>query len=72
VTATNASPPAYQPEPPAGSDGDRVPVFVINGTRTSAGPGPGVKRLPRAEAGALVTARMAVPGEQPPHGWSGA
>jgi hypothetical protein len=71
VTATNASPPQYEPEPPAGSDRDRVPVFVINAVRTSAGPGPGVKHLPRAEAGALVNARMAVHGEQPPHGWSG-
>jgi hypothetical protein len=70
VTATNASPPQY---PPADADtsGDPVPVFVINGTRTSDGPGPGVKHLPRAEAGRLVAARLAVPGEQPPHGWSG-
>jgi hypothetical protein len=70
VTATNASPPQY--EPPPAPDGDPVPVFVVNGTRTSAGPGPGVKHLPRAEAGALVAARLAVHGTEPPQGWSGA
>jgi hypothetical protein len=67
VTVTNQSPP---PEPPPAT-GKPVPVFLLNGTRTSAGPGPGVKHLPPAEAGALVTARLAVPGEQPPPGWSG-
>jgi hypothetical protein len=70
-SVTNASPQDYQPEPARGSDGDRVPVFLLNATRTSDGPGPGVKHLPRAEAGALVTARMAIPGTEPPHGWSG-
>jgi hypothetical protein len=70
VTATNASPPQYPPEQPP-EPGEPVPVFVLNGTRTSDGPGPGVKRLPRAEAGALVSARLAVAGDQPPTGWSG-
>jgi hypothetical protein len=70
VTATNHSPPQYQPEPaPRGSK--TVPVFLLNGTRTSAGPGPGVKHLHPAEAGALVSAHLAVAGDQPPRGWSG-
>ena len=50
---------------------DMVPVFLLNGTRTSAGPGPGPVRLPRAEAGRLVAARIAVSGTDPPDGWSG-
>jgi hypothetical protein len=68
VTATNANPPQYEPPPATGKP---VPVFVINGTRTSDGPGPGVKHLPPAEAGALVAARIAVAGENPPQGWPG-
>jgi hypothetical protein len=70
VTATNQSPPQY---PPADADtsGEPVTLFVINGTRTSDGPGPGVKHLPRAEAGALVAAHLAVHGEKPPQGWTG-
>jgi hypothetical protein len=70
VTATNATPPAYPPEQSAAT-GKPVPVFVINGTRTSDGPGPGLKHLPPAEAGALVAARLAVHGEKPPQGWPG-
>jgi hypothetical protein len=69
VTATNASPPPNPPEQPG--PGKPVPVFVINGTRTSDGPGPGVRHLPPAEAGALVAARVAVHGEKPPQGWTG-
>jgi hypothetical protein len=67
VTATNASPPPAQPA----ATGKPVPVFVLNGTRTSDGPGPGVKHLPPAEAGALVAARIAVHGDKPPAGWPG-
>jgi hypothetical protein len=48
-----------------------VPVFVMNGTRTSDGPGPCVKHLPPAEAGALVAAHLAVYGSKPPQGWTG-
>jgi hypothetical protein len=66
--ATNASGPA---PPAAGEPGDPVPVFVTNATKTSDGPGPGVKRLPPAEATALVAAKVAVHGEQPPRGWPG-
>jgi hypothetical protein len=70
VTATNASPPQY---PPADADtsGKPVPVFVINGVRTSDGPGPGLKHLPPAEAGALIAAKVAVAGDRPPQGWAG-
>jgi hypothetical protein len=67
VTATNQSPPP-EPPPPTGKP---VPVFLLNAVRTSAGPGPGLKMLPPAEAGALVAARLAVHGEQPPIGWPG-
>lgn len=42
-------------------------VYVLNGTRTSAGPGPGPKTLPASEAGALISFKMAVPGSRPPN-----
>ena len=45
---------------------DLVAVFVTTGVATSDGPGPGVRRLQRAEAGRLVSARLAVHGERPP------
>jgi hypothetical protein len=67
---TNAHEPAYAPPPPARGK-DLVPVFVIVGVRTTGGPGPGVKHLPRAEAGRLVSARIAVHGTSPPPNWSG-
>jgi hypothetical protein len=56
----------------AADDGqDRtVPVFVTAAVRTSDGPGPGVKRVPAAEAAALVANRRAVWGDQPPRGYS--
>ena len=53
---------------PAPDDG-LVPVFVTNAIRTSAGPGPGPKRVPPDEAGRLVRARLATYGEQPPRGF---
>ena len=43
-----------------------VEVQVNNGTRTSAGPGPGVKHLPPLEAAALVRQRFAVYGDRAP------
>jgi hypothetical protein len=46
-----------------------VTVFLTTGIRTSAGPGPGVKQLPPAEAAALVADRRAVYGEQAPRGY---
>jgi hypothetical protein len=70
VTATNASPPPEPPEQPPG--GPKTWVFLVNGTRSSAGAGPGPRELPVAEAGALVAAHLAVHGTEPPHGWSGA
>lgn len=48
-----------QPEP-------LVTVYVVNGTRTSAGPGPGALTLPASEAGALVRQRFAVYGDRAP------
>jgi hypothetical protein len=57
-----------------------VTVFLTNAVRTSAGPGPGVKHLPPAEAAVLVTGRdsrgqpvprVAVYGDQPPRGFDG-
>jgi hypothetical protein len=44
-------------------------VFVTNAVKTSAGPGPGPKRLPAAEAGQLVARRMAMYGTQPPRAY---
>jgi hypothetical protein len=46
-------------------------VYLSNAVRTSAGPGPGVKILPQAEAAALVANRLAVYGDQPPQGYFG-
>ena len=44
-----------------------VAVSVSGGTRTSEGvAGPGLLRLPAAEAGRLVGERLAVYGDQPP------
>lgn len=43
-----------------------VAVYVLNGTRTSAGPGPGPLSLPPAEAAALVRQRFAVYGDRAP------
>lgn len=44
-----------------------VTVYVVNGTRTSAGPGPRPLKLPPAEAGALVRQRFAIYGDRPPN-----
>src|SRR5690348_5334001 len=69
-SASNQTPP--QPRYASLPDGvELVPVFVTNGVRTSDGPGPGVKRVPPAEASALLADRVAVPGDKPPRNWSG-
>ena len=71
MTATNASPPQPPaPTPPAEGD-DLTVVFLLNGTRTSGGIGPGPVKVGRAEAGRLLAAHMAVGGDQPPPGWPG-
>lgn len=44
-----------------------VTIYVVNGVRTSGGPGPGVKRLPASEASALIGMRFAVHGTRPPN-----
>jgi hypothetical protein len=62
-------PPAVPPDPERGP-GKPVPVFVTVAVRTSDGPGPGVKRLPPAEASALVAMKYAVHGDQPPRGYN--
>jgi hypothetical protein len=64
---TNASTPAIPPPHPG--EGDLVEVFITNAVKTSAGPGPGMRSLPRSEASALVNARMAVWGG-PPRGYN--
>ena len=46
-----------------------VAVFVTTGIRTSGGNGPGVVRVPPAEAAALVADRRAVYDEVPPRGF---
>jgi hypothetical protein len=71
VTASNASPPPDPPEPGEPEPGGLFPVFLLNATRTSGGVGPGPVRLPRAEAGALTAARLAIGGDRPPVGWPG-
>jgi hypothetical protein len=67
--AANAADP---PVPPAQEAGELVPVYLTTAVRTSAGPGPGPRRLPAAEAGALVGRRLAIHGDQPPRGFLGA
>ena len=54
-----------EPEPPP-----LITVFAVNGTRTSAGCGPGVLRLPPAEAARIVSAKLAVYGEAPPRNFA--
>jgi hypothetical protein len=49
-------------------EADLVAVWCANGTRTSVGTGPGVLRLPQAEAGRLVANRLAIYGTEPPRG----
>lgn len=46
-----------------------VSVYVTSGIRTSAGPGPGVRRVPPDEAGRICAAKLGVMGETPPHGY---
>lgn len=42
-------------------------VYVVNGVRTSAGPGPGPMTLPISEANALIGMRFAIPGSRAPN-----
>jgi hypothetical protein len=51
------------PEPEA-----RIPVYLVNATRTSAGPGPGPKSLPAGEAAWLVRQKLAIFGTAAPRG----
>lgn len=53
-----------QPEPEA-----RIPVYLVNATRTSAGPGPGAKLLPPGEAAWLCKNKLAVYGSEAPAGF---
>lgn len=48
---------------------DLVPVYLTVGVRTSAGAGPGVVRVPRAEAAVLIRQRYGVAGERAPRGF---
>lgn len=50
-----------QPEPEP-----LMQIFVLNGTRTSAGPGPGPMQLPASECSRLLSMKMAVPGSRAP------
>jgi hypothetical protein len=46
-----------------------VPVFLTVGVRTSAGPGPGVRRVSPDEASRIVAAKLGVMGETAPAGY---
>jgi hypothetical protein len=60
------------PGPGAGmEDSPPAVIFLVNATRTSAGSGPGPVQVPAAEAAALVAAKLAIYGDQPPRGWPG-
>jgi hypothetical protein len=68
---SNSSPAAPPPEPAEDGGSGLVTVFITAGAvRTSAGPGPGVKRLPAAEAQRLLGQRLAVAGDRPPPSWN--
>jgi hypothetical protein len=69
--ATNAADPPVPPAPAPEDGREPVPVYLTNAVRTSAGPGPGVKYLPPAEAGSLVARRLAVHGTEPPRSFLG-
>lgn len=69
MTSNVPDPPLVPPDIPAG-EGDPVPVFLVNATRTSGGAGPGVVRVPPAEAARLVSQKLAVHGDKPPRGWN--
>jgi hypothetical protein len=56
---------ARMPEP------ELADVYLTVGIRTSAGPGPGHKRLPQAEANLLVARKHAVAGTEPPRSMLG-
>ena len=43
-----------------------VQIYVVNGTRTSQGPGPAVKTLPASEANALISHKYAVASSRNP------
>jgi len=47
-----------------------VDVFLTSGVRTSAGPGPGHKRVPVHEANLIVAARVGVRGTEPPRNFT--
>ncbi len=46
-------------------------VYLTVGVRTSAGPGPGHKRLPAREANLLISRKHAVAGTEPPRSYLG-
>ena len=53
------------------ADGGLVSVYVTHGTRTLAGTGPGVVRVPPDEAGRLVAAKLPIHRSRPPRGLLG-
>src|SRR5260370_30868802 len=57
-----------QPVPPGQELAD---VYMTVAIRTSAGPGPGHKRLPQAEANLLIARKHAVAGTEPPRSFHG-
>jgi hypothetical protein len=69
---TSGHPGTPGPGAAGGDDGDLVAVYLTAAVRTSDGSGPGVKHVPRAEAGRLTAARIAVHGDKPPAGYLGA
>ena len=68
TTASNQSPP--QPASPPG-DGPLTWMFLLNGTRTSGGNGPGPVQVRPDEAAWLIRQRLALAGQAPPQNWSG-
>ena len=60
---------AARPAAPA-DDAELVPVFLTVAVRTSAGPGPGVRRVPPGEAGWLIRQKYASAGTEPPSGYN--
>jgi hypothetical protein len=48
-----------------------VQIYLLNGTGTSGGNGPGVVQVPEDEAASLIRECLAVRGSTPPSGYNG-
>jgi hypothetical protein len=68
---TLAQAPQASPQQVQAPPDQLVDVYMTVAIRTSAGPGPGHKRLPAREANLLISRKHAVSGTEPPRGYLG-